>query len=47
MLLDYYNAEKVYEYEQKEREKKAREFWKWAKRPELTRLLKQKEVNDN
>jgi hypothetical protein len=47
MMLDFYNLEKLYEFQQKETELRAREYWKWTKLLKRESRLKLKEVNDN
>jgi hypothetical protein len=45
MHLDYYNLEKQYEFQQKETEKRANNYWKWAKPTLKNTMQKQKEVS--
>jgi hypothetical protein len=44
MMLNYYNLEKMYEFEQKKKDRLAREFWKWAQRRPAKKATT-KEVN--
>lgn len=45
-MFDHYNMEKMMEFERKEKEKHARDFWKWAERFETEKKERKKRTFD-
>jgi hypothetical protein len=45
-MFDHYHMEKMVEFEQKEKEKHARDFWKWAERFEFEKKERKKRTLD-
>jgi hypothetical protein len=46
MMLSTYSTEKIFEFERKEIERTAREYWKWTSRRSPEYEPVKKEVND-